>query len=117
MLPNYALCHLAPIATWADKVRPHLPWSAHMHYIGDVGDHPSQHCAFGEGKWEDEQANVLVAVRNTTRWLLEEQQGQEEALKFLVHFVGDLHMPLHLTGRERGGNDVKVKFDGRVTSM
>ncbi|KAJ9102090.1 hypothetical protein QFC20_005099 [Naganishia adeliensis] len=27
------------------------------------------------------------------------------ALRFLVHFVGDMHQPLHLTGRMRGGND------------
>ena len=39
-----------------------------------------------------------------------------EALKFLVHFMGDLHMPLHLTGRDRGGNSVKVRFGGRITS-
>ena len=25
-------------------------------------------------------------------------------LRFLVHFVGDMHQPLHLTGRDRGGN-------------
>jgi hypothetical protein len=39
-----------------------------------------------------------------------------EALKFLVHFIGDLHMPLHLAGRERGGNGIHVLFDGRQTS-
>jgi hypothetical protein len=39
-----------------------------------------------------------------------------EALKFLVHFYGDLHMPLHLAGRARGGNGIKVLFDGRPTS-
>jgi len=26
-------------------------------------------------------------------------------LRFLVHFVGDMHQPLHLTGRDRGGNN------------
>ncbi len=36
-----------------------------------------------------------------------------EALKFLTHFVGDLHQPLH-AGRpaDRGGNDVPVRFFG-----
>ncbi len=34
-----------------------------------------------------------------------------EALAFLVHFVGDLHQPLHAGDRaDRGGNDVKVDF-------
>lgn len=42
--------------------------------------------------------------------------GAQDALKFLIHFLGDMHMPLHLTGRDRGGNGIKVSFDGRVTS-
>ncbi|KAL7754354.1 hypothetical protein RI367_000335 [Sorochytrium milnesiophthora] len=33
-----------------------------------------------------------------------------EALKFLVHFVQDLHQPLHLSGRDRGGNGAKAIF-------
>src|SRR5262245_7747924 len=33
------------------------------------------------------------------------------ALKFLLHFVGDLHQPLHAADhRDRGGNDVPVRF-------
>ena len=33
------------------------------------------------------------------------------ALAFLIHFVGDLHMPLHAGDREdRGGNDVKAAY-------
>ncbi|KAJ3362888.1 hypothetical protein GGF31_001313 [Allomyces arbusculus] len=34
-----------------------------------------------------------------------------ESLKFLVHFVQDIHQPLHISGRERGGNDVQVVFN------
>jgi hypothetical protein len=35
------------------------------------------------------------------------------ALKFLLHFVGDLHQPLHSSdNHDRGGNDVKVSADG-----
>ena len=34
-----------------------------------------------------------------------------QALAFLAHFVGDLHMPLHAGDRgDRGGNDVKVAY-------
>ncbi|UVO55552.1 S1/P1 nuclease [Sphingomonas sp. SUN039] len=33
------------------------------------------------------------------------------ALAFLVHFVGDLHMPLHAGDRsDRGGNDLKMSY-------
>ena len=34
-----------------------------------------------------------------------------EALKFLVHFVGDIHQPLHVShAKDKGGNDIKVEF-------
>ncbi len=34
-----------------------------------------------------------------------------QALKYLIHLVGDIHQPLHVgTGEDRGGNDVKIKW-------
>lgn len=39
------------------------------------------------------------------------------ALRFLVHFVGDVHQPLHLTDRERGGNDDFVRFENRKINL
>jgi hypothetical protein len=34
-----------------------------------------------------------------------------EAMAFLIHFVGDLHQPLHAGDRsDRGGNDVKARY-------
>ncbi|KAJ7879523.1 phospholipase C/P1 nuclease domain-containing protein [Mycena olivaceomarginata] len=60
--------------------------------------------------------NVLGGIRNVTDiltdWVYFNKGGAisgyqhdvaNEALKFLVHFLGDMHMPLHLTGRDRGG--------------
>lgn len=39
----------------------------------------------------------------------------DEALKFLIHFVGDIHQPLHLgSGTDRGGNDFRVKWFGET---
>lgn len=119
-------CHLSRIASWADQIR-RLPKYRHtgpFHYVGAVDDHPGQSCAFpGSKGWAGKRdGNVLGAVRNTTSILVEytndgfDREVAEEAIKFLVHYVGDMHMPLHLTGRERGGNGAKVTFDGRATS-
>lgn len=33
-----------------------------------------------------------------------------EAAKFIIHFVGDLHQPLHNEDVARGGNDIFVKW-------
>ncbi|KAI0944941.1 hypothetical protein AcV7_001608 [Taiwanofungus camphoratus] len=124
---DYPPCHLAPIAAWADRVRrsPAYRYTAPLHYVGALDDLPSEACEFpGARGWAGKRdGNVLAAVRNSTTTLADFLDGEagaregEEALKFLVHFIGDMHMPLHLTGRERGGNGARVTFDGRVTNL
>lgn len=46
-------------------------------------------------------------------------QGEKlEALKFLTHFIGDLHQPLHAGyGDDRGGNDTSVSAWGESRNM
>jgi hypothetical protein len=45
-------------------------------------------------------------------------QDQLEALKYLVHFVADLHQPLHLGNRkDRGENKIQINFRGRKTNL
>jgi hypothetical protein len=125
-------CYLSSVATWADKFRMHNRWSAPLHFVGAVGDHPPDNCLFpGAGGWQgNDLGNVLDAVHNVTSILSDFVQTPGslganaggttglavEALKFLIHFAGDMHQPLHLTGRDRGGNSDKVTFDGRTTS-
>jgi hypothetical protein len=124
------------IATWADRIRPfpQYRWAAPFHYVGGINDWPPSTCLFGEDGWEGKDAvNVLGGIANTTQWLKDGKLGAGEAVKFLIHFLGDLHQPLHLTARERGGNDgeiqmfplllclipflVKVHFHNRMASM
>lgn len=126
--PDEPQCHLAPVAAWADNIKYKMRWSAPLHYINARDDYPPHTCAFpGPRGWAGTQGgNVLGAIRNVTNILEEWGDGvamnypddsANEALKFLVHFLGDLHMPLHLAGRDRGGNSQKVRFDGRITNL
>jgi len=118
VLPAYAKNHLAAVATWADQIKFRMRWSSQLHFVNGVGDHPGDHCVFGEQGWQgNENINVLAGIRNTTDWLRDGKDGEEEALKFLVHFLGDLHQPLHLTGRNKGGNNDKVRWDGRLAKF
>lgn len=39
-----------------------------------------------------------------------------EALKFIVHFVGDITQPLHDEAYETGGNEVDVTYQGSCTT-
>ena len=128
-------CYLSSVATWADKERNHMRWSAPLHYVGATGDHPPDNCLFpGSHGWEGKpRGNVLDGIQNVTSILSDFVSGSSstpsgartntvavgqalEALKFLIHFVGDMHQPLHLTGRDRGANGVKVVFGRRHTS-
>jgi hypothetical protein len=105
--PNDSRCHLGVLATWADRIRgiPQYRWAGAYHYVGGIGDWPPSKCRFGEEGWHGRDGvNVLGGIYNTTNWLRESKPGAGEATKFLVHFVGDLHQPMHLTYRERGGN-------------
>jgi len=118
-------CHLAPISTWADKMKYRMRWSAALHYIGAIDDYPPNDCAYpGSNGWAGrKEINVLDGIKNVTGlledWVKNDASDDtaSEALKFLVHFLGDMHQPLHLTGRDRGGNSAKVVWDGRQTNL
>jgi len=58
---------------------------------------------------EGDAATALEAFTATLRDPAASAQDKARALRFVVHIVGDLHMPLHV-GRpgDRGGNDVRV---------
>ncbi|MFT4204538.1 MAG: S1/P1 nuclease [Chitinophagaceae bacterium] len=45
-------------------------------------------------------------------------EQRQIALRFLIHFLGDLHQPLHV-GRDedQGGNKIKVTWFGRATNL
>lgn len=46
------------------------------------------------------------------------QPVRAEALRFLIHFIGDLHQPLHCAdNHDRGGNEVKVMIGRRHENL
>lgn len=117
LLPNDPSGHLAPIASWADRVRmiPDFRFSGELHYTSPLGDYPPEACFFGEKGWKTNH-DILHAITNyTTR--LSDDPYDGVALRFLVHFIGDVHQPLHLTNRERGGNGDPVIFEGRRMNL
>ena len=68
---------------------------------------------------QPEKENVVWAIRKFSEVLRNKESKDAEkadALRYLLHFVGDIHMPLHNTARDtdafpqgdRGGNDFKL---------
>jgi len=102
---------LANVSTWADDIRVEEPTTAPWHFLdiprgtGSSVD-PARFCP-AEG-CVTRAITAQVARLEDTR-LPEEQRT--EALMYLVHFVGDVHQPLHCTtNHDRGGNCVPVDF-------
>src|SRR5947208_9779541 len=68
-----------------------------------------------------ENNRVLVKIDDCARVLSNKSAPageRKEALMFLVHFVGDMHQPLHCAdNHDKGGNDLKLDFFGRPTNL
>lgn len=107
----------ADVSTWADSIRGRRPETAPWHYINV----PTS------GRIEDwirycpPEGCILRAIDRSSAILRDRAQpdsARAEALRFIIHFVGDLHMPLHVGERgDRGGNDVPVTWQGRATNL
>ena len=67
--------------------------------------------------------NIVTALQENVNILKTstDQNAQAQALRFIIHFVGDIHQPLHCTTRvdsahpegDRGGNLVSIKIPGQ----
>jgi hypothetical protein len=102
-------------ANWADRVRPDRPETYNWHFV-DVPHGISQYDPARDCPETDSGDCVLAAIERGRRTLADasaDRARRAEALKYLIHFVGDLHQPLHaITNNDRGGNDVRVDLGG-----
>jgi hypothetical protein len=114
---------LADVANWADDIRDDPLGSAlarqttRMHFINfpDSGCHydAARICAGGQCVVAAIDA-YAAALGDRTR----PDQERAQALRFLVHFVGDVHQPLHAGYRpDRGGNNYQVRIDGKGSNL
>jgi nuclease S1 len=101
---------LAAISSWADDTRPDFAETAPWHYI----DIPLRANSIDMAA-ECPQGNCVVGQIEKFEGVLRDARANEAdrrvALEFLVHFVGDLHQPLHAEdNHDKGGNLVQVVF-------
>jgi hypothetical protein len=114
---------LADVANWADDLRDdprrRALWrsTARLHFVNFANadcryvaplDCPGGRCAVGA----IERYSHVLGDRSRP------DDQRAEALRFLVHFVADVHQPLHAGyRRDGGGNGRQVRFDGRGTNL
>jgi nuclease S1 len=129
-LPKHSHVSLSSIASWADDYRSdqgHIE-TYNWHFVDIPYDRdtydPLRDCSKDPVKG-DCVINALARLvpELTDCWKKDTERAM--ALKFIVHFIGDLHQPLHATTRvnpdtdkdDLGGNLIQVTFFGQVTNL
>lgn len=101
---------MVSVSSWADELRSQRPKTGPWHYVDIPIDQPrlvmTRDCPDG---------NCVVAQIAVVRRILRDPAAsadeRREALMFLIHFIGDVHQPLHCSdNHDHGGNGVPVQF-------
>lgn len=108
---------MVSVSTRADEIRRQFPNTAPLHFVdiplsAPVYD-PARDCP---------RNNCLVAQTEKDERIVADRQlaapGRAEALRFLIHFVGDITQPLHNEDNDdRGGNRVQLILGRRHTNL
>ena len=112
---------LADVSTWADEIR------GRSEYRATAGWHFANlplgldYSAFQRQVEGMTRENVYSALLQQEKVLTDKASTREkkiEALKFVVHFVGDLHQPMHISREEdKGGNTIQLNYEGQGTNL
>ena len=105
---------LAGVADWADRLRDLDPErfraTARWHYV-NAADHS---CHFVAARDCPDGDCVTGAIERQRAILADRGQplaARRDALKFIVHFVGDAHQPMHAGNHgDKGGNDYQISL-------
>ncbi|EME40087.1 hypothetical protein DOTSEDRAFT_74820 [Dothistroma septosporum NZE10] len=121
ILGDTSTSYLANVATWADSYRYTAAgkFSAPFHFI-DAEDNPPNSCHVDYDRDCGTNGCSISAIANYTTRVQSTGLSDDEvtdALKFLVHFLGDITQPLHDEAYEVGGNDVDVTFNDTDTNL
>lgn len=102
------------ICNWPDYIRQEQQGTGPWHYV-DIPQNadayePSRDCPNGQCVIEQIEAMEKI-VEDETKSV----EDRNIALRYLVHFLGDLHQPLHCIDydADRGGNDRPVVYPGQ----
>jgi len=95
----------AEVAAWADNARREADWTAPWHYV----DIPAEAAAFDARRDGHSGDNVVDQINHFANIVADSSKTDDQrqlALAYLLHFVGDIHQPMHCVDRDgdRGGN-------------
>lgn len=109
--------HLDQISSWADAIRREQPATGSWHYV----DIPLRDTRYRASRDCHDDDCVVARIPYFTHILADRSAAPAkrlEALKWVVHLVGDIHQPLHAEdNHDKGGNEVKLDYFGRHTNL
>jgi len=78
-----------------------------------------------ESNYEDSEKNpkgdLATAIAYCKKIISDKNSSKEDKafyLKLLIHFIGDLHQPMHIgLAEDKGGNDFKLKWFSKDTNL
>ena len=108
---------LVDVATWANEIVQERPEIEAWHSItipkGAERVDLTRDCPVGDC--------ITVKAREflgIIRLGLKTQEERLDALRFLIHLMGELHQPLHAGfSHDRGGNDIAIVFHGEESTL
>ena len=108
---------LAFVSTYADEIKSDRAFSKYYpwHYINMDLDQ-----SYAEAS-KNPKGDLVTGINKCIEVLKDGESSFEDKsfhLKMLVHFVGDLHQPMHIGQKEdKGGNAVQVEWFGKGTNL
>ena len=70
---------------------------------------------------KSEKGDIITAIYDCVKVLKDTESSKKEKvfyLKMLIHYIGDLHQPLHIgIEDDKGGNDFQVRWFGDGTNL
>ena len=139
--PPYKDGDLGRVCLWADEIKGNRRYNhkiSSLHYVDprDCDYSSTRDCPSG---WCLTKAlqNLTLSLEGNAGGLTKEKTGlipewtfshpgkgrkligleETMAIRLVVHFIGDMHQPLHVCGIARGGNDISLVFDGHRMNM
>lgn len=101
---------LVEASTWMDNIKSDssYDYARSWHYV-TIPDGETY-----ESSEKNEKGDAYEAINRMKKIIKDENSTiieKREAIRMLVHLIGDFHQPLHVgNGTDRGGNQVKVKW-------
>jgi hypothetical protein len=120
LLPDRSL---ADVSAWADDYRVDNAGTAAWHFVNipegatydrdrDCPRQPGANAGTRADRWRDCVVDRILYHQAVLRDVNTDRAERATSLKFLVHFVGDIHQPFHAVAVQAGGNGIPVVFFG-----